>query len=62
MNNQNRGENNKRSKLLEHDVIEIFNSSLSQKELTRKYFVSQGTISQIKNGKIWSWLTKKDNI
>lgn len=57
--NKNRGENNSRSKLTRQDVVEIFNSKKTQKELAKTYMVTQGTISQIKNKKIWQWIWNK---
>lgn len=47
------------SKLTKEQVVNIFSSILSQRELAIKYSVSQSTISEIKCGATWSHLTGK---
>jgi len=46
-----------RNILSRRDVIEIFQSSKKQTELGKKYSVHQCTISNIKTGRGWAWLT-----
>lgn len=53
-----RGSNNFNSKLRNEDVIFIFKSKLYQKDLAKKFFVSQATISAIKTSKTFGYLTK----
>lgn len=53
------GEKNKAHKLKEQQVIEIYLSKLSNKELSKIYKVSEANISYIKNKKQWFWLTDK---
>ena len=53
-----RGTNNKSHKLTEEQVIDIYISNLSHRKLADKYNVSKTLISDIKNNKWWSWLTK----
>jgi hypothetical protein len=48
-----KGIKNSQSKLIDSDIINIRNSDLSGKELSQKYNVSRGTISQIINMKTW---------
>ncbi len=45
------------SKLSERLVLEIFNSTLPVKELSKKYQVAQSSIYRIKSGRDWSHLT-----
>jgi DNA invertase Pin-like site-specific DNA recombinase len=40
-------------------ALEIFNSSLSISELMKKYNIAYGTVWNIKNGKSWASITKK---
>jgi len=54
-----RGTNRHSSVLTEKQVLEIFNSNKGQYELAKIYKVQQSTISVIKRGKGWSWLTGK---
>ena len=54
---KNYGSKNGQSKLTENQVLEIYNSSISNKELAKIYNVSTKTINNIKNGKYWKWLT-----
>jgi predicted transcriptional regulator len=53
---KNRGIDNFKNKLTELEVLDIFNSSLSQRVLADKYKVSQPTISRIKTKKLWKHL------
>jgi len=53
-----RGEDNCRSKLTEQQVLEIYSSKDSYKELQFKYGVSKSTISSIKSARNWRWLTE----
>lgn len=46
-------------KLSEQDVLEIYNSDCSYSRLEKKYGVSKTTISEIKTGRKWSWLTSQ---
>lgn len=58
-NTTNRGERQGKSKLTENDVIEILKSTITYKQLSKKYNVHEGTISLIKRGLSWSWLSQK---
>lgn len=51
-----RGEKNPMCKLSSENVMKIRNSTLTLKELSNIYGVTESTISEIKNGKSWSWL------
>lgn len=51
------GENNKQSKLTKQQVLEIYKSTKSNKELAKQYGVSDTTISYIKRQIIWKWFT-----
>jgi len=51
-----RGEKNPMSKLTPKEVIEIRKSHLTLKELSKVYGVTEGTLSEIRNRKSWSWL------
>jgi hypothetical protein len=53
------GEDNHSAILKEYEVLEIFYSSLKTNELTRLYNVAPVTISQIRTGRNWSFLTGK---
>ena len=53
----NRGIKHPSNKLTEIQVKEIRNSDKTQRELATIYNVGQRTISDIKNHKIWSWLS-----
>lgn len=56
---QNKGTKNFKNRLSEQDVLEIFRDKEStQEQLAQRYRVSQSSISHIKNGHTWSWLTK----
>lgn len=52
------GERNTQNKLTEQQVIEIYNSSEKQRAIAAKYGIDQSTVSNIKSGKLWGWLTK----
>jgi hypothetical protein len=51
---------NGRNILTEYQVLEIFNSKENHYKLAAEYGVARMTISHIKQGKIWSSLTKKE--
>lgn len=53
----NEGRQNGSSKLTEKQVIEIYNSPLSQTNLGIKYGIAGSTVGKIKRGQKWSWLT-----
>jgi len=53
----NRGERSARAKLSEQNVLDIFNSNKSKRELSEEYGVSYSSIRDIKNGMNWGWLT-----
>lgn len=53
------GERNNFCKLSNSQVIEIFNSDLPRKELSKIYNISKNAIGYIKNGKNWSSVTGK---
>lgn len=55
-----RGEKHGRSILTELDVLYIFNSQSSGNDLALEFGVAQETISQIKTGRSWNYLTKKE--
>ena len=55
-----RGSDANRSKLSEEDVIYIYNSDETQRELAKKFNVARSTIHFIKNGDIWGWLTEDE--
>lgn len=58
---QNKGTKNFKNRLSEDQVLTIFRDKEStQEELAARYRVSQSTISHIKNGLTWEWLTKED--
>jgi molybdopterin converting factor small subunit len=48
------------AKLDETKAMEIFRDPRSQKEIMEDYNVSQTTVSDIKNGRSWTWLTGKN--
>jgi hypothetical protein len=54
-----RGERMYSNVLSEKQVLEIFNSNLTQKELSKIYNVHFTTCGYIKSGKLWGWLTGK---
>jgi DNA invertase Pin-like site-specific DNA recombinase len=45
-------------KLKENQVLEIFKMPGSQQKIANKYGVNQVTVSLIKRGITWGWLTK----
>lgn len=47
------GENNSKAKLTENDIFEIRNSNLTNTELSKKFNVTQPTISNIRSKKTW---------
>lgn len=54
-----KGEDHGCSILTENDVINIFKSKDTYKNLARKYNISKSTISSIKNRRNWKYLTKE---
>lgn len=46
--------------LSERVVLKIYNSPLSGNELSEKYNTPKNTISSIRTGRNWGWLTKKE--
>ena len=54
------------SKLNETQIMEIYNlaweGNLTQKQIAEMYNVRQGHITKIKNGKMWSNITKHNNV
>jgi hypothetical protein len=54
------------SKLNETQIMEIYNLSwegnFTQKQIAEMYNVRQGHITKIKNGKMWSNITKQNNV
>lgn len=60
---KHRGENNYNCKLTDESVLEIDKllkfSELKLKDIAKIYDVSVGTISDIKSGKKWGWLTNR---
>lgn len=60
-----KGEQNGRSKLLVIDVINIkkmLSNKISQREIAKKYNVSQVAVSLIKRNKNWKYVAIKENI
>ena len=58
----NRGERCAKAKLTEDDVWDILGSldaGVQAKALSERYRVSQVTISDIKHGRRWAWMTKR---
>lgn len=53
-----RGTRNGRALLSEGDVLTIYHSSESGAHLARLYGVSPYTVSDIKRGRSWAWLTR----
>ena len=56
-NTSNRGENHGLAKLTEVEVMQIFCCVGTQTEIAEKFGVTRRTVSDIKNGKTWAWLT-----
>jgi hypothetical protein len=54
--NSTRGEKHPHCKLTETQVLEIRASDKTNVELAQIYNITRQTVSQIKTGKIWSWL------
>lgn len=56
---KNRGVDNFKNRLSEDDVITIYKDTThNNKYLAELYGVNPSTISHIKLGRTWSWLTK----
>lgn len=53
------GKIGRKSKLTKEQVIEIFNSTQSQRNLARAYNICSATVREIKIGKIHSKITGK---
>lgn len=53
----NRG-NTWNTKLNKNQVVEIYNSIDSLKELATKFNISQQSVCDIRKGRTWNWLTK----
>lgn len=53
-----RGENQRSVILTEQQVLEIYNSPKRGFELVKDFGVAKNTISAIKHGRSWGWLTK----
>lgn len=49
-----------RAKLTEDDVLFIYSSDLSIKELCKKYNMNKSAICRIRSSKTWRWLTQRD--
>jgi len=52
-----KGESNPQAKLTEKDVIQIYQMNKTLKEIAEMYEIKFQTVSDIKRGKIWGWLT-----
>lgn len=52
------GERNTQNKLTEQEVLEIYYSTEVQRIVALKYGIDQSTVSNIKTGKLWGWLTR----
>lgn len=61
-----RGEDNYHAKLSESDVLEIYKlasiGQISQEEIAKIYGVKQITVSNIKMGRSWAWLTGQQRV
>jgi len=57
--NNKQGINNGRNKITEKQVIKIFNSTLSNNQLSKKYKITSTNIWSIKKGKTWKHITNK---
>lgn len=53
-----RGEAHPRAKLTGDLAMQVYSADGEQRALAREYGVSQSTVSAIKNGRNWAWLTK----
>lgn len=53
-----KGEEIGTSKLLKHEVVEIYESKESSYELAKKYDINISTVNLIRSGKTWSHITK----
>jgi len=52
------GEKNTQNKLTEQQVLEIYHATGGQHRIADRYGIDQSTVSNIKTGKLWGWLTK----
>lgn len=48
------------AKLTKEQALEIYRSTDKQMDLAKRFGVSQTTVSIIKNGDAWGWLTKDE--
>lgn len=62
MSKYQKGENRQKTKLTNQQVLEIFNSNMSNKHLAEKYKTSKHNISSIKLGVTWASITGKEYI
>jgi hypothetical protein len=53
------GERNTQNKLTEQQALEIYNSRDTQRLIALQYGIDQSTVSYIKSGKLWGWMTKE---
>lgn len=53
----NRGEQHGHAKLTEEDVLAIYRSSARQETVARIYGIARQTVSDIRIGRRWKWLT-----
>lgn len=60
--NAKKGEDSPSSVLKNEDVVDIFNSQESNRLLANKYKISIGHVEDIKKGKKWGHLTKKQYV
>jgi hypothetical protein len=51
------GIKNTQNKLTETQVLEIYEDKDTQRNIAKQYNIDQSTVSNIKSGKLWGWLT-----
>jgi hypothetical protein len=56
-----RGTKNSKCKLTEQQVLAIRVDQRPQKEIAEEYGISLATVSQIKTGRSWSWLSDQES-
>lgn len=56
------GEKNTQNKLAENEVFEIYHSNRTQRVIANEYGIDQSTVSNIKTGKLWGWLTRGSGV
>jgi hypothetical protein len=54
-----KGEQHGNHKLTEQEVLEIYNTIGSDKEIAKKYSIHYMNVHHIKKGETWSWLTSR---